>query len=1058
MKFGKTLDKRRLDLPEYGDYFIDYKGLKKLIKRLSAPDPAALATVSQAEIQRSLQANKATFFFQLERELEKVNNFYLQKEQELNVRLNILLEKKQNAFRDGALESKSSVTYISLHEGFLRFRRDLDRLEQFIELSQTGFSKALKKWDKRSKSHTKEMFLTRAVDIQPVFHREELARLSDSASQSIMELEAWSDGDAMIFESGNKGKKGTSSGGVNSIRDRDDLYHEFKRMVESQHIAHEDAKIRETVNEWVEQLRATPNAAERITRIFLLIISSSAPDEALLALYDSGMVNLDAEDEISGKNCLHRAAGIGRLKIMEIALKNNVDVNKSDNSGKTPVHYASISDHGEAIRMLAKYGANIDAHDKDNYSPLLYAIVSGFVDCVKTLIELGASVSIDSQKDFIPLNLACQHGNKDIVELILGQMPLICADAEGLFPIHVVARAGHHELVALLKPFVNIDQLDKLNGWTALCYACSEGHVDTVQALIDCNADVKTLDEDGYSALYHAAWEGHIRSVGALSKVLQPDGKGLPVDHSTAYAKLAPTESEKKPLRSPPLSSSSSNTGMELTESFTGMDISELDDIPDLSLPPPIIPLRRYGHNFLDKKIVVQIFFDINKQPITLHTTEGTSAGRLTISSRSTSSIIPRSIILPVTNDDMAFSFQIDSLDNFAMDFEIFPTFGTQIIAKTSALPYVFNTPSSTESFISEHQCQLPLFDMRLKPVGEIAFRFQIVRPFVGKPLEITKYDTYWKSTSQVDKNIVASKQQSVQSLSFVTASSLSGTYARIFVCLTGDRVPVVTAQKWLLDVGEGVKMPIGNLPLETVLKISSNNNRPIEEVYDDLEHVTQPSEVRMALDNFDAVVPLEEFLRHLPVSIRLDVGVLYPTASDASYSNLGQRSFIELNRYADTILNVLFNHAREIRHQSEPQQGDATVNRSIIFSSKHPDVCTVLNWKQPNYPVFFHMNAIRLDANLFEYSSAHSFPVKESDTRCLSIKDASNFAASNNLLGIMCSSRLLAMVPSIVEAVRLMGLVLVASLDDEEEEVNVPGVDGSRTRSVLHFRESIDV
>lgn len=30
MKFGKYLAKRQLDLPEYADYFIDYKALKKV--------------------------------------------------------------------------------------------------------------------------------------------------------------------------------------------------------------------------------------------------------------------------------------------------------------------------------------------------------------------------------------------------------------------------------------------------------------------------------------------------------------------------------------------------------------------------------------------------------------------------------------------------------------------------------------------------------------------------------------------------------------------------------------------------------------------------------------------------------------------------------------------------------------------------------------------------------------------------------------------------------------------------------------------------------------------
>lgn len=61
----------------------------QLIKKLSAT-PIIIAQQPLAEgehledTQASLQANKATFFFRLERELEKVNTFYLQKEAEVS--------------------------------------------------------------------------------------------------------------------------------------------------------------------------------------------------------------------------------------------------------------------------------------------------------------------------------------------------------------------------------------------------------------------------------------------------------------------------------------------------------------------------------------------------------------------------------------------------------------------------------------------------------------------------------------------------------------------------------------------------------------------------------------------------------------------------------------------------------------------------------------------------------------------------------------------------------------------------------------------------------------
>ena len=237
-----------------------------MIKSLSALSPRTLNSASHNEIEQSLQENKATFFFRLERELEKVNNFYLQKEKELKVRIDILCEKKQNAYKNGELISKSSVSYISLHEGFIRFRRDLERLEQFIELNGTGFSKVLKKWDKRSKSHTKELYLTRAVEVQPVFHRDILANFSDLANSSILELEAWTEGDNVMFDS-NKPRT-TADGEIRVDSRRDDLYHEFYRTATSS--ALDEVKRKTAIEQWISQLKFTENARERITKLFLL--------------------------------------------------------------------------------------------------------------------------------------------------------------------------------------------------------------------------------------------------------------------------------------------------------------------------------------------------------------------------------------------------------------------------------------------------------------------------------------------------------------------------------------------------------------------------------------------------------------------------------------------------------------------------------------------------------------------------------------------------------------------------------------------------------------------
>jgi CDK inhibitor PHO81 len=86
--------------------------------------------------------------------------------------------------------TENQVEWSAVGEGFRVLERDLGKLQvhafcccpfqitdatsyqQFIEMNATGFRKILKKWDKHSSSTTKELYLARQVDIQPVFNRQ----------------------------------------------------------------------------------------------------------------------------------------------------------------------------------------------------------------------------------------------------------------------------------------------------------------------------------------------------------------------------------------------------------------------------------------------------------------------------------------------------------------------------------------------------------------------------------------------------------------------------------------------------------------------------------------------------------------------------------------------------------------------------------------------------------------------------------------------------------------------------------------------------------------------
>lgn len=64
---------------------------------------------------------------------------------QLKLRLRTLLDKKAALQSRSTAASKVSSGYVTLDEGFRLFSSDLDKLQQFVEVNQTAFSKILKK-------------------------------------------------------------------------------------------------------------------------------------------------------------------------------------------------------------------------------------------------------------------------------------------------------------------------------------------------------------------------------------------------------------------------------------------------------------------------------------------------------------------------------------------------------------------------------------------------------------------------------------------------------------------------------------------------------------------------------------------------------------------------------------------------------------------------------------------------------------------------------------------------------------------------------------------------
>ena len=890
--------------------------------------------------------------------------------------------------------SKTITSFVGLVEGFQQFDHDLNKLQQFVEVNQTAISKILKKWDKTSKSKTKALYLQRAVEIQPCFNRDVLRDLSDKATTARLELEAWAEGENVQYDT------------VRSERAIGQRVGTEESDVELQVLQAAVAGNVASLREWISRLGPSPNAKERFTRIFLLSISD-APNESLAALLESGLVDIQAEDDVNERNCLHEAAIYGKEYVLEHAIQNGVDVSRADVYGRIPLHYACLRGRVEMCQRLLDAGPNtVDLKDHDNFTALIHSIIRNRVTCVRQLLAHNAKIDPATEGDHIPLNLACQHQSTEVATLLLQRNAQLLPDAEGLYPQHLVARSSDSaELLNLLKEHgADLNQIDRLYQWTPLFHAASEDRIECLRFLLENGADVDALDEKGLTAMYYATWEGNT----VCMNLLWERSSSMAQQRSPTHRILGAAQFQRLPtapmdFQSPP---------------------TETDGIPDLALPPPIIPLRRYGHNFLDSKFYVSINFSQGQDSIKFFNEARYPAARITISSK-ISDLIPRNLILPIQDDSRNISFQIESLDTFSVDFEIFPTFGSKFFAKSVALPELFR---ATES--SSGTCCLPLFDPRLRSTGQIQFNFQVIKPYPGIPLEITQFATYWKSTSALDDHG-----------GIVTGASLSGDYLQLTIQLTKDAVPILFPS-YKLSHG-GIEFPVSQLVYTQLAKLGTWSESLTQSVFE--AGMIDLAAVHAAL--IGSMKTLREVLAILPPSISLNLRLQYPSPADEI--RLGLSPTLNINVFADTILTEVFDHARAMKAQS-PE-----LTRSIVFSSSNANLCAAMNWKQPNYPTL-------LCNDITDLEHVGRVNTASSSRSQMSIKESSRIAQSNNLMGIVCSWGVLSMVPALIDTIKELGLILVCDSSGQHDQGGgtIPdGVNGIvRDNGVLTFNESVDI
>ena len=286
--------------------------------------------------------------------------------------------------------------------------------------------------------------------------------------------------------------------------------------------------------------------------------------EALLVLFDNSSVDIVNETDELGNTLLHYAASYGHLTTVFALFDKGADVNAIGENDDTPMHLAAANGHTNVVLALLKKGANIHAIGKLGQLPLHSSVRNGHTDTMLTLLANGADINAIGKFGQTAINLAAYNGHTDTVLALINAGAAIntastydisplhydaisnVQDAElytmgaiGRMPIHYAASQGHVQtILALIVKGANVNSPDRYRN-TPLHYAAANGHTGAVLALIDSSANVNSKGSRNNTALHSAARNGHTQTILVLL------GKGAGMNDSVVYDAIKYGRKEK---------------------------------------------------------------------------------------------------------------------------------------------------------------------------------------------------------------------------------------------------------------------------------------------------------------------------------------------------------------------------------------------------------------------------------------------------------------------------------------------------------------------------------
>jgi ankyrin repeat protein len=273
---------------------------------------------------------------------------------------------------------------------------------------------------------------------------------------------------------------------------------------------------------------------------------------------------LDAGADSKVPGLLENAAWRDSVPSIQTLLDAGVDINGKNPDGKTALYVACEHDHEDVVELLLRKGADPNFPGPDppiraaiQYSNILELLLEAGADfkasgllenaawhnstqSIKTLLDSGVDINDKNPDGKTALYVACEYDHEDVVGLLLergadpnlpGPDPPISVATRHPNILKLILDAGANpntpgslELAAWHDSAPSAQHLiaagadvnAEHDGKTALRTACTWGHLEVVNVLLENGADVNAKDESGATALDLAAGAGHDDVVSSL--------------------------------------------------------------------------------------------------------------------------------------------------------------------------------------------------------------------------------------------------------------------------------------------------------------------------------------------------------------------------------------------------------------------------------------------------------------------------------------------------------------------------------------------------------------